>query len=134
MKINISTAEIVLVISFFGIILTFWNVTRQQKASQKNDELKFLRDLKLKTSDEFIEILYQFVLTIGSYRSLKSRYNDVILNRNIEKTKKFNDYLWGLTEKWGQSIHEIDSYYLKRKKLLIQYDSKITSLRTNSLS
>lgn len=134
MKINISSAEIALTISFIGLLVSFWNVTRQQKASQKNDELKFIRDLKLKTSDEFIELLYQLMLTIGRYRSLQSRYNEVLPNRNIEKTKEFNEYLWELTEKWGNSIHEIDSYYLKRKKLLIQYDSKIMQIRSNSLS
>ncbi|GAA0377290.1 hypothetical protein [Paenibacillus motobuensis] len=38
MKINISTAEIAIVLSFIGLLVSFWNVTRQQRASQKNDE------------------------------------------------------------------------------------------------
>lgn len=47
------------VISIVSIIIAFWNINRIQKKNLKNDEIKFKRDLNLKSSDEMIETINQ---------------------------------------------------------------------------
>ncbi|WP_019637342.1 hypothetical protein [Paenibacillus fonticola] len=136
MKINLSSSEIALIISFIGLLITFWNVNRQQKASHKNDLSKWIRDMKQRTNEEFIDLLYELYLIIGMYRSIYFRYHYAIHNDSTDKknANEFNEYIWEIINQWGTAYHKIDSYYLKRKGILIKFDNNIKEVHNKALA
>jgi hypothetical protein len=106
------------------VIISLWNVNRQKNAALKNDEEKFMRELNLKTCDEFLEMIFEVRNLFQSTRSLESQLEWTI--KGHKKIEEFNDYLWKVIE--DKSIQEFWMYFLKREIVLQNYKADVEKI------
>jgi hypothetical protein len=129
MTFSINLAQLAFVISCISIYVSFINVNRQRKATLKNEEEKFKRELNLKTSDEFIEILHDMLVHLRNYRGLEHSLNDVLKNNSDNNIAAFNESMWKIIESWIADINKVESYYLKRNVVLKNHEDNILKIK-----
>lgn len=112
---------IVAAVSAVSCIVTFMNVNRTQKANLENDEKRFLRDVTLKASDEYIEVLSKTREAIDIALEIKEIYKKIIRDphANIQLlTLHINTSIVKLM----QSKDTLISTYEKRRLILQEYE------------
>jgi hypothetical protein len=125
LNIVLDKADIAVIISVLGIIVAFFNVNRQKRAALKNDEEKFKRDHNLQTYNEFVEILYDLLLTVRKFRSMGNRYKFVIGSNPHDLITSLNELTWEITDSWFTVIEKVGTYYVKREYVLKDFEANI---------
>ncbi len=129
---NFDASSIAIVISVLAVGINFINVSRVRKANLKNDEEKFKRELNLKTSDEFIEVLFNSKTNVQKFKSLKKDFSLLIFieGETVQSWSGLNDKLWDMTKAITDNYYSVLSYYQKRKVILLGHTKDINSLES----
>jgi hypothetical protein len=131
---NFTLSHLAIFISISGLLISFINVNRQRKASYLNETEKFKRDTRLKTNDEFIELLFQILENTKLIRTINIPFDERYINTDYEhRIKEFNEKFWLITQAWLKCLNSLDTFYLKRIVIIKQYNELYNLLRRNGI-